>query len=596
MSFVSATRVGRLAQRAKVCFVHGTDSFRGEGAWRVGLLVVVLVILAFYKWPLASDFYHTSIDKAYDGGYYLNVGQNVRDGNGLVTNVALFHKAYPYFPHPTSIYPLWPLLLGYASRFAPIESLAVQLPTLLYFVALVFAYLWGRALYRSSLFPACLPGFNAGHLAVILFGLHRTFFYYTSGPYTEAFSYAILFGGLWATHRVWLRPSLLRGLALGLWLGAAMLARSQLFLAAIAAFATLAWAVLAVTPRRPYAWATVAAAAGFAALAGGHLWYLSGFVAGVDLGTLLRFDQNRASALLSPVKVMIREDSLWEFLKDKGNGFLVGFSFTGEYAYSRSFYTFGYAALVAFPFLILEGARSVCRENLIRAWAWMRSPRSLPWLFCVLFALGGFFSLHVLHKSYYAAWNFSLRQGLTAGFFFFFALLFLLTRRRAPAASLGVLLLCGGIVLGWWEIRGQASKAADRAPPTAPYKSRLAEWLLQKRREKEQLIVAMDGPHKMAPYTPGINYHAFIRGKTRLSDMERMVTELGVRYFLLRSRGPYRARRNREQFDAGFRRVARRVAGYDIYEPNPELLKRIAPAARPLKSSQLRYDSDGRPW
>jgi hypothetical protein len=47
-----------------------------------------------------------------DAGFYLNVARHIRDGQGVLTSVSLYHQGMPTLPHPSSIYPLWPWLLG----------------------------------------------------------------------------------------------------------------------------------------------------------------------------------------------------------------------------------------------------------------------------------------------------------------------------------------------------------------------------------------------------------------------------------------------------------------------------------------------------
>ncbi len=226
----------------------------------VGWLVLLLVLCLGLKVRQNTGPYFTGDD----GGLYTNVAEHVRDGAGLATDISPYHHGYETLPHATAIYPAWPLVYGYASRLAPLRLTGIWLPTLGYFVALVFAYLWAcrLALARSFRFP---PGLNAGHVLVLFLGLNGKFFSFTSLPYTEGLGFAVLFAGLWRFHKIGSTSSVWHAAEMGVWLAALMLIRSQFLVVVLAAFLSLA--TLAAARRSSRGWLRLAAAAAvFAAL------------------------------------------------------------------------------------------------------------------------------------------------------------------------------------------------------------------------------------------------------------------------------------------------------------------------------------------
>ncbi|HLV20411.1 MAG TPA: hypothetical protein VKZ49_06010, partial [Polyangiaceae bacterium] len=98
------------------------------------LLFAFLATLAVYKLPYTAAQTRTDVD----GGYYTSVALHVRDGHGISTNLSLRHKGYSHFPHPTAIYPLWPLVFGAVAKVVPlaIDEVGRWLGTALYFATL----------------------------------------------------------------------------------------------------------------------------------------------------------------------------------------------------------------------------------------------------------------------------------------------------------------------------------------------------------------------------------------------------------------------------------------------------------------------------
>ncbi|MFW5920460.1 MAG: hypothetical protein ACOCUS_01370, partial [Polyangiales bacterium] len=203
---------------------------KGPSARQWALLLALLAPLLMWKLERNAHTFHASVD----GAYYTNIARHVRDGDGLVTDVSLFHRGFRELPDVAPTYPLWPLVYGYTAKLFPdddIIDVGIGLATLFYFVALLFAFLWGRRLYPEPFFER-FPAFTAGHVVVLVLGLHAEFFEYTSLPYTEGLAYALLMLALWrfkylfgrgrgAASGPLRRPrgGLRAGLEIGVWLG-----------------------------------------------------------------------------------------------------------------------------------------------------------------------------------------------------------------------------------------------------------------------------------------------------------------------------------------------------------------------------------------
>ena len=521
----------------------------GDRLPRLLWLAAVFAFLGYYKLRHASH----KAGFAIDGGYYADIARHVRDGEGLTTNVSLYHQAFSYFPHETPVSPLWPLLFGYVSRVFDLFTVGVWLPAMLYFVALAAGYAWATRLSPDSFFPDRVPGFGAGHVFVLMLGMHREFFHFTSMPYTEGLAYSLLLLGLWRLHAIWPRLDLRGGLEVGAWLGVLMLARGQFFLLAIAVFMTYGWAIIALSEhRRQHLTACAASAVVFVAIVGSYwVLFLDDAIGAPPQVALLRFDQAWETPVLSEFHPMVNTSGLWETLKDRYQGIDVAFSRKGRYAYKRSYYLFQYAVVAVLPFLVLWLLRR--RRQWREDWTWLRSPAALPWMMLVLFAIGGFTSLHLIHKDYFSSWHFPRRQGLTALFIFFLSLIFLLKQRRA-ALAVGVFLLCAGTYVGHDAVERQtAAVVKNNERSLRHYRTDLVAWL----NAQGKMTVAMSAhePQKLAVVTPDIGYH-WIFERTTPADVDVMMTKLGATHLLL-TRGSLRwqVRRGDKEFAKKYRRV-----------------------------------------
>jgi hypothetical protein len=535
-----------------------------SGRGSLALLLLILVALAVPKIVLSINSRLPGID----GGYYTEVAGHVRDGEGLVTNVSLYHQGFESFPHPTSVSPLWPLVYGYTARVFPIQSVGIWLPTCFYFLALIFAYLFARRLLPEPFFPTSLPAFLPAHALVVLIGLHKEFFQFTSLPNTEGLAYTLLFAGLWRSLRCFERANLVAGLELSLWLGLMMLARGQLMIVAFALYPALLFGLFRSNNRRRYLSFITGSIVPCALLLGWHHSYVQSFLEDDSFGAMFRFDKARASSLLSAFDPILHVDGLWAYIADRSRGFLVAFDPTSNQGYSKSFGLFHYFLVVG---LIAGVASSARLFNERKLWLdRLRGSSAAPWIFLGLLALAGFFSIHTIHKSYYVEWNFARRQALTAAFLMFVSLVILMRHRNALLRIGSLLLMIASTGLGYAnvvEFTVRQTVLADKH--SANYNPQLVDWINRKRASKGKLTVALTAqePQKTAYQTPGVGYH-WIYWETLPDDVNRLADQTDLDYVIVgKEAKAWAFCRDGSDFGVHFRQVGRPVSGFEIFEP-----------------------------
>lgn len=548
--------------------------WQNDALRRGALLVAILLVLAYFKVPFTQHEFETHAD----GGYYTDIAAHVRDGQGLTTNLCLMYKGCPQLPHPADIYPLWPLLLGLVAKLFPLLAAAKWLPFSLYFTALVLGYLWASRLAPEPLFPSTVPYFDAGHLFVILLGLTKDFFYYTSSPYTEGLTFAIVLATLWRSHSLWHRPSWRTGLELGVWLGLGFLARTQQLLLALAA-ATAFAAALAFQreKRRAYSIMASAALGTFILVVLPHYLHLRSFVPDFTPLTILRWDQTRFSNALPAIHALREVQGLGPYLADRWEGVEVAFALSGgKLSYRDQFHTFTFALLVAIPLLAV---RALQPGRLRSLWEALRRPEHLATIFAVVYAIGALVSLQGMHLNPSAGeeWLFGGRWGAPSGFVFFLALLLLVRQRVGPWRAAGVLLLCSGI---WFGLGALQDVTREMVTHKQPKPSAIVRWLNEQTAAGGRLTVAARRPQMIAYQTPLVGYHWF-PNQVKLSDVEAMVTELGVDYLLTSPDGGPLAR-NRARFDSAFELVAT-VGRNGVFAPTEALLARSKRRDKPRR-------------
>lgn len=506
------------------------------------LAAIKIVYSAAWSFPAGAD-----------GGYYTNIVQNLLDGNGLVTNVSLYHRGFRDFPHADSIYPLWPLTYAAFSTVFPLERVAVWLPTVLYFVSLWTAYLWAARLFPADL-SRWVPGLNAGHVLTLVLGLQTAYFIHTSRPYTEGLAYALLFLWMWRVIPLLERPSVRGGLESGAGLGVLLLVRSQFVIVVVALAMTLLLAlILQRAERRTLVKHGLATAAGMIAVLLPYLVYVGVQTGMFSVWNYLLFGETPSDSPLSQARPYVRPEGI-AHLWTLAHGVETAFAWSVNVSYRGSYHLFHYAL----PIAALLGAFAAARvatagKALERARLWLRDPANAKWILFSLIALLGFLSVQLLVKNN-DRWYFHRRHNLVALPLFFFALVALLRSRLLPVALLGAALLVGTLFIGGRRIGFEVYKVhlTERVPP----KQGVVDWLrAEQARLGRPIVVASNHPQVMVWRLPGVSFHEVNVEITTLDDVLLMFDELHADYLLSTNREGVRHREPRDRFLAELERL-----------------------------------------
>ena len=197
-----------------------------------------------------------------------------------------------------------------------------------------------------------IPGpIDIGHLAILLLGLNRTFFKYTSFPFTEALSFTLAFAALLALVRASQEVNLLWPILSGALAGMAYLTRSQ-FLGMVLAIP----ACLLLVGLRHKGFSKKGLIAFLTGVGVTFPWilYLVWSFGPFPPRALLDFASFREQSQLLPYIWTVQTDSLWEFLKDRASGFWVAFDFQHKLSYVRSFSLAVYLVPIALLYICLR--------------------------------------------------------------------------------------------------------------------------------------------------------------------------------------------------------------------------------------------------
>lgn len=500
----------------------------------------------------------------WDGGLYFDVAQNLKNGHGLTIHTSLYHHGFPSFPHPTSLYPLWPMVLSVALRFLEVQQAATTFPMVLSLVAIVLAWSWGKRILAAGVLPL---GLHGGHLAMAIFGLHTDFARFCTAPNTESMAFLLLFAALLRGERLFLRMGVRDGLELGVWCGALFLTRSQMLPSMLAVIAALPVLLLVGCGRRAL-WFTGAAVVSFAVTFAPMQWWMSTFLEDPSLATYVDIGRARVPSALSHVELVSKHPDLLSRLQSIAHGIDVATDTEkGYWVFFRGF-------SLTVPLALVVGAAWLAWYRLagLRALrARFRDARLHGMVWAIMTALGAFAVLHLAQRTN-DQWWFGNRHAMPAGLLFCF----------------------GGVVIAraFWWLRWPAALAlvvatvhlADRVvddakavapqPPVSNYNKRLVRWLERARdREGGTLVVGISSQESrsMGWRVPGVGMHS-ISGRTRFNDVLVMVRDLGARYLIFRDHVPSRIARSKE-FEQTFVKVdevkATRTRTFVIYELRP---------------------------
>jgi hypothetical protein len=473
-----------------------------------------------------------------DGAYYLEVAKHVRDGKGLVSNLSLYHFGYETFPYPTSIYPLWPWLLGMTARVLPLdlETLGRWLSLSLSFTAVIAAFLFGRRLWPEPLLPRHVPGLHAGHVFALGLAVQAEFVFYTCLPYTEALAWTLLFLFAWRVVAQGASLGLGWAVEIAVWLSLLYFSRYQLLVVPLALAGAYAVRIVLGPDRGRVALHATVALGLFGAALGAWFLHLRTFVVDAGVLSLLRFDQNRANHLLHPIDVIVAHEGPLDLLADRAFGVLYAWDAASGASYTPSFYTLHWALPVALGGLGWGLWQQVRREGWASVLQALRRPEAVPWLFIVLFAAGGLLSVHAIHKHYNGQWYFASRQGLMSLPAFLLCLGWLLRQSRPLLAAAGIWVLCSTSAVGTRTLWAHATTTPEELLGEEAFSS-LTAWMNAHKDEDGKLVVAMDSVQvqRLGWLTEGVGYH-WITAKTSYDDVLTMTDQLGARYVILRPR------------------------------------------------------------
>lgn len=375
-----------------------------------------------------------------DASYYFQLARHVLRGEGLVTTVSLYHEGW-VLPAKTPIYPLWPLLLGYAGRVMGLERAADLLPRLLYVADLVLLYFLARAIaVRAGTLRITdrwwMP--DCAHWVVAVFGLAPRFFGATTHPYTEGLAFACAFAAFLALERFERTRGLAAAAAGGLFAGLAFLTRTQMVGVAIGCFIALAFFALREAKVRAglAVWSVVAAGTVVP-------WLIS--IQNLPRVQLPRF------AGWSRLPILHRLRSLG-----------VMFDPTDPYSYVQSFGAVAYLV----PLAAIAALAVMVRRKLA-------APRSL--LVTAVFVAGAFFffNLMLYHSKVWMPWLFGWRHGLPYIFLIALAVPWVAAHAGRFAPAVAIVLLISVLMTG----KSVMAFVRSPDPRLTPAETELVRWM-----------------------------------------------------------------------------------------------------------------------
>ncbi|MDP7039309.1 MAG: hypothetical protein QGI45_09130 [Myxococcota bacterium] len=497
---------------------------------KIGFALLALTTLYYRCYSTWAHF--NSKFASLDGGYYLDVTQNILAGLGIYTDISPFHQGLPFLPYPSTIYPVWPLCMAFFGLIFPAWTVAFILPMFLYFLVLYAAYVAGRHIHPGKLCTLGTVSIHGGHLLMLCFALQRGFFIATSRPYTEGLTYALVLATIVVIKRYFAKPTFPAGILLGALSCIIFLTRTQLLVFTIALVGTTLLATL--SNRRKHGLGFVGIFLGFSLCFSPQWYWLSTFVSTDIFWQFFRFDAYQATPYLPIMAEDFPTDGTLGFILDRLYGFLVAFLPLNKFGYHRVFFTlqffvplflaFGLPRIVTTHFTSLRqlGVRDfIASLNFFTVFIWA-------------FAIGGLLSLHVIHLDNPThEWFFGTRHALIAVFLFFLSccqyLSLGLWHKRV-----GALLLLIFVGYGFSEmntVSRRAHKQVDNLPGQ-PYP--LIDWINAHTDANNYRIFAMPSNwgKRLAIFTPHAGYRD-IRRHDNLNVLKTMTTQLRTDYVVI---------------------------------------------------------------
>lgn len=494
-----------------------------------------------------------------DGGYYFDIAKHVRDGFGLKTRASLYHKGYEYFPHPTAIYPLWPIVLGYASKLLPLKIMAIWLPTIFYFLSLIFAYRWSNTMWPGPLFSV-MKNINAGHFLVLILGINTSYIYFTSLPYTEALSFTLLFVFLTRTKTLFTNTNFLNAIEIGIWMGILILCRVQFLIFALSMAIVYAYAIIFSNNRFRYLLFCIISAISIIVVMMPHWIYVTSFAKAPAWFDFTYFSV-KTNDLLSTPDFSIKDLSFLDFIIDRASGFFVAFDFKSKQGYYKIFQVFIY--LIPLSIIALGFDKQYCKFLLKKFVNFNNN--NLALLYTLLFSILNFFLIHYLHNNYISKWFFHRRHAIPVVFLIFLSFVYLSKRSKRTTN----ILLCGIFIIGYIgaciNIYGILNYLKLQ-PLINKDRIQLVEWLdNESSKKQDELTIAINAneAQRLVWRSDNINYHWFYLGMTKADDFSVLFNNLSCDYIIIRnSLSNYK-----HLLPPNFTQIEEKIKSFDIYAP-----------------------------
>ena len=514
-----------------------------------------------------------------DGGYFFEIAQNVASGLGLSSRLSLYHMGATPLPAPTSVYPLWPWLLGNLGKVFPLDVLAWALPTMLSIATLLLLHGLGRKLWsgKLKLGPIELGG---PELAMGLYAFNPLLFIVTARPYTEALTFFLLTLAMLRLHRleyaicksesavsVW-RLSLEIGLLFGL----SVLSRSQSIVALGALGITGFIKFLQAERMHKFRW--VAAGGIIATLSStvlvGRWWSIRQSFPDAPLTALVNFSHSTDTSPLSGLPFWVEHENLIDTLRAKLSGLAVAYNPWDTESYYWAFSIIPWLIGLLFPIGFNKQSRTEILSKLSRV--------SLLHCFIVVFGVLSFVSLHLAQKTYFSEWHFGRRHALPLLYSWMLLLAVGLRYSRVRLQKVLFFFICLGLLDGLRYAHWSTYRAYTKDPVYfEPSRQGLVEWLRSRQSISDRpLTVAFDHNEgqRLIWAIPKMNGR-WIYWNTTLKDLELMRDTLGLDllvslnkdYTDKMAKGPARYRSSERAFAEAFEEIEHALEGYRVYQP-----------------------------
>jgi len=453
---------------------------------RLLFLVCLLLVLAGLKATYNPGIGRNSLD----GDFYYQIARNVAEGNGLKTNLSLYHQGLKSFPRESNIAPLWPLTLGHSGKLLGLDTATKLVPELLYLLDLVLLYLLACALAQrlggDPLLVRSGGTVDFGHLAVLGFGLNPIFFEFTSLPYTEALAFFFFLAALLALDRArngslpWAAFS--GGLA-----AAAFMTRAQMIGILVAVPLTLA---LMSKRQRPLLLSTgVAVLAAVVVLLPWVLFLLT-FVEPFNPRVMISLGIYRETPELPPFNQTVAIHGFGDRIRTVLMGLTTAFDPRNGNSYLASFSWAAWLVPIALIQLVVQPAR--LKKGLQRVFD---AQYSLP-VATFLAAAAMLAPLHNRRAIYFKEWLFGFRHGLPMMLLILIAFILLWQYNGRILRITALCLFSAGVLFS--AVRVQQIHARPVPSGLLGPEAELVEWLAQ---QPEPPVVITSNAQTLAAFS-----------------------------------------------------------------------------------------------